>query len=117
MKSMNRRKKVLAGVMLAAGFLLVVCIGGAACSEWAVATDFTQKNLPPGAGHLFGTDWMGRDMLARTLKGLSLSILLGILAAGASACIALILGIASATLGKIRRGFFPDHDTRTTLRV
>ena len=41
MKSMNRRKKVLAGVMLAAGFLLVVCIGGAACSEWAVATDFT----------------------------------------------------------------------------
>lgn len=100
MKSMNRRKKVLAGVMLAAGFLLVVCIGGAACSEWAVATDFTQKNLPPGAGHLFGTDWMGRDMLARTLKGLSLSILLGMLAAGASACIALILGIASATLGK-----------------
>ena len=100
MKSMNRRKRVLFGVMLAAGLLLVVCIGGAACSEWAVATDFTQKNLPPGAGHLFGTDWMGRDMLARTLKGLSLSILLGILAAGASACIALILGIASATLGK-----------------
>ena len=55
-------------------------------SELAVATDFTQKNLPPGAGHLFGTDWMGRDMLARTLKGLSLSIFLGILAAGASAC-------------------------------
>ena len=92
MKHLNRRKRVMAGVALATAFLLAVFIGGSICSELAVATDFTQKNLPPGAGHLFGTDWMGRDMLARTLKGLSLSIFLGILAAGASACIALILG-------------------------
>ena len=39
-------------------------------------------------------------MLARTLRGLSISILLGILAAAASAVIALILGTASAMLGK-----------------
>ena len=36
----------------------------------AMTTDFSRKNLPPCAGHLFGTDWMGRDMLARTLTGL-----------------------------------------------
>ena len=47
-----------------AAFFHGVFIGGSICSELAVATDFTQKNLPPGAGHLFGTDWMGRDMLA-----------------------------------------------------
>ena len=39
-------------------------------------------------------------MLVRTLRGLSISILLGILAAAASAVIALILGSASAMLGK-----------------
>ena len=39
-------------------------------------------------------------MLMRTLKGLSLSILIGILAAAVSAVIALVLGVASATLGK-----------------
>ena len=62
MKHLNRRKRVMAGVALATAFLLAVFIGGSICSELAVATDFTQKNLPPGAGHLFGTDWMGRDM-------------------------------------------------------
>ena len=39
-------------------------------------------------------------MLARTLKGLSISILIGILAAVVSAAVALILGIASAAMGK-----------------
>ena len=48
----------------------------------------------------FGTDWMGRDMLARTLTGLSLSIRIGLCTAGISAVLALTLGIMSALLGK-----------------
>ena len=47
----------------------------------------------------FGTDWMGRDMLARTLTGLSLSIRIGVLTAAVSAVIALAIGIAAALLG------------------
>ena len=39
-------------------------------------------------------------MLVRTLKGISLSVLLGMAAAAVSAFIALALGIAAATLGK-----------------
>lgn len=50
--------------------------------------------------HLFGTDWLGRDMLSRTLKGLSVSILIGGAAAAASAVISLTLGIMAAVLGK-----------------
>ena len=65
-----------------------------------MTTDFSRKNLPPCAGHLFGTDWMGRDMLARTLAGLSLSIRIGILTAAVSAVVALVLGVAAATLGR-----------------
>ena len=45
MKHLNRRKRVMAGVALATAFLLAVFIGGSICSELAVATDFTQKNL------------------------------------------------------------------------
>lgn len=60
MKHLNRRKRVMAGVALATAFLLAVFIGGSICSELAVATDFTQKNLPPGAGHLLArTGWDG----------------------------------------------------------
>ena len=43
---------------------------------------------------------MGRDMLARTLTGLSLSIRIGLCTAGISAVLALTLGIMSALLGK-----------------
>lgn len=39
-------------------------------------------------------------MLARTLKGLSMSILIGVVSAAVSAVVALVLGIAAATLGK-----------------
>lgn len=57
-----------------------------------------RKNLPPGTGGLFGTDWMGRDMLKRTVAGLSLSIRLGLLTAAISAAVALALALL-ASLG------------------
>jgi len=50
--------------------------------------------------HPFGTDWLGRDMLSRTLKGMSISIYIGLFASVISAVIAAILGAAAATLGK-----------------
>lgn len=100
MKNMNRRKKVLLGLAVSIVILAAVCIGGIFCTDAARTTDFSRKNLSPCLQYLFGTDWLGRDMLARTLKGISLSIMLGIVAAAVSACIALILGIVAATMGK-----------------
>lgn len=96
----NRRERVLAGLIAATIFLLCVCIGGIFCTEAAVETDFSRKNLAPCFTYLFGTDWLGRNMLARSLKGLSVSILLGVISAGISAVIALVLGVVSATMGK-----------------
>lgn len=100
MKRLNRRQRVLIGLGISVAFLSLICIAGIFHTEAARVTDFSRKNLAPCMNYMFGTDWLGRDMLARTLKGLSLSILIGILAAGVSAVIALILGIASATMGK-----------------
>lgn len=96
----NRRARVLAGLAGAAVFLLCICISGIFFGEAAVETDFSRKNLPPCIPYLFGTDWLGRDMLARTLCGLSVSILLGAASASVSAGIALLLGVVSATMGK-----------------
>jgi peptide/nickel transport system permease protein len=58
----------------------------------ALKPDFTQKNLPPSIQNPFGTDWMGRDMLLRTIKGLSISIIIGLVASFVSAMIAVIIG-------------------------
>lgn len=100
MKRLNRRQRVLLGLGVSVVFLILICVAGLLSGEAARVTDFSRKNLAPCGKYIFGTDWLGRDMLARTLKGLSLSILIGILAAAVSAVIALVLGVASAVMGK-----------------
>jgi len=96
----NRRKTLLAWLIIAFTFLVVVCIAGMYCGDAARATDFSQKNIAPCLAHPFGTDWLGRDMFVRTLRGLSISILIGVSAATFSALMAFLLGVAAATLGK-----------------
>lgn len=98
--SRNLRRKTLWSFCCSVVFLVVVTIVGISMGEKAIITDFSRKNLVPCIPYVFGTDWMGRDMFARTLKGLSGSILIGIFASAISACLALLLGIMAATLGK-----------------
>lgn len=99
MKSFNMRQKTALFLLLALSFLLAVTILGPLFSPRAMETDLGRKNLAPCLPYLFGTDQLGRDMLARTLSGLSLSIRVGVLTAAVSAIIALSLGLAAATLG------------------
>ena len=94
------RMILLIACLLSAAILIAVVAAGIMLQGIATQTDFTQKNLPPSLEHPFGTDWMGRDMLARTLAGLSLSIFIGLLAAVMSSFIALILGSVAALGGK-----------------
>lgn len=100
MKQINQRKKMVAIFVLVVGFLTAVALVGSFCYESARITDFSRKNLKPGIPYLFGTDWLGRDMLTRTLNGLSMSILIGLCAAGISAVIAFVLGVLAAVGGK-----------------
>ncbi len=97
---LNRRQRVILLLCISVIFLGAVCIAGAFLSEAARETDFSRKNMEPCMRYLFGTDWLGRDMLIRTVTGMSLSIFIGILAAAISAMLALALGLASALLGK-----------------
>lgn len=97
---MNQRKKTKILLFSILIFLTFIVVAGAFSYEGAKVTDFSRKNLPPGFKYLFGTDWMGRDMLARTLAGLSMSILIGLLAASISAVIALLLGVTAAVGGE-----------------
>lgn len=98
-KSSNRMA-TLVKFAIAVAVLASVVVAGAVLQDAASATDFTQKNLAPSLAHPFGTDWMGRDMLVRTMAGLSTSVLVGLLAAGVSSVIAVVLGTAAALGGK-----------------
>ena len=96
----GNRKLTLAAFAIAIAALAAVVVAGVAATDAATVTDFSQKNLAPSLAHPFGTDWMGRDMLLRTLAGLSTSVLVGLLAATVSAFIALVLGAVAALGGK-----------------
>lgn len=102
---MNRRKKtvILTAILLA--IILATFIAGIFISDNAVAVDFANARQTPSLQHLFGTDWMGRDMFLRTLKGLSISITVGVVASAISAVIAVLVGVAAATGSKFIDGF------------
>lgn len=100
MKHLNGRMAAVFLFGLAVLFLAAVTAAGWGFEEEALVTDFSRKNLEPCGQYLFGTDWLGRDMFIRTLTGLSMSIRIGLLAAGVSSVLALILGTLAATMGK-----------------
>ena len=85
----------ISAVILLMPFLLSLVLGNEGLS-----TKLTARNLAPSLQHWFGTDWLGRDMLTRTVKGLTLSIGVGLIAATISGLIAAALGLMAATLGQ-----------------
>ena len=97
----NRRQKTILIIVLASILLISVVLGGIFIDENRIATNLTARNMMPSFEYLFGTDWLGRDMFARTLMGLTLSIGVGLIGALGSAIIALILGMIAATMGKV----------------
>jgi ABC-type dipeptide/oligopeptide/nickel transport system permease subunit len=96
----SRRLWTLLILIFAALFLAALFIGGLLTPPSAYDVNFAEKNETPGLRHLFGTDWLGRDMFARTIKGLSTSIIIGVCASAVSTVMALILGVAAASLGR-----------------
>lgn len=100
MRSMNRRQRTLTITIVTAAALALIVLGGLLSGNDKIASHLELRNLAPSWAHPFGTDWLGRDMFARTLKGLVLSIGVGMTAAASSVVIAMALGLAAATMGK-----------------
>lgn len=95
------REKTISLIVFCTLVILTTLITGNNVSDKDLAVNFSQKNLAPSINHLFGTDWMGRDMFYRTMKGITLSIKIGLLSSFFSGVVALVLGLMSATCGKV----------------
>lgn len=96
-KILNRRKKTIMFAILIFAVLFGIYLSGTLLSNELIQADFSQKGLSPSLKHPFGTDMLGRDMLVRTIKGLAVSIVVGVVASTVSAVIALIVGVIAAT--------------------
>src|SRR5690625_5312325 len=78
-------------------FLVIIILTGLLLDKESIATDLIERTVSPSWSHLFGTGWLGRDMFARTMMGLSLSIGVGLAGAIGSVIIALVLGMIAST--------------------
>lgn len=99
-KRSNERRRMLISAIGAALLLVSIGIGSWLLDSSGLSVQLNNRNLPPSLTHLFGTDWLGRDMLSRTVKGLALSIQVGLLGSISSVLIAAMMGLMAATLGK-----------------
>ena len=92
--SANLRTKTL--VIIAISALVIVSIFVCGYFVRDIPSSFANANQMPSLEHIFGTDWMGRDMFQRTIAGLGLSIMVGFIASAVSTCISIILGLFSS---------------------
>ena len=93
---LNLRQKTILIIGLTTLLLLTIVISSWLMGGESLPVNFEYKNLAPSMAHPFGTDWMGRDMLTRTIEGLGLSIVIGTIASTFSSALAIILGLLSS---------------------
>ncbi len=100
MRRLNYRRKAVILASLTFLLLVIVYIAGIVISEDAVTGSFLDAGESPSLEHLFGTDALGRDLFLRTIKGLSLSITVGLTASALSGILAILVGLGVATGSK-----------------
>ena len=66
------------GAVLLLGFVIAALFAPLLAPQDPARLDLGRRLLGPGAGHLFGTDELGRDILSRLLYGARLSMLVGV---------------------------------------
>ncbi|MDP2218196.1 MAG: ABC transporter permease [Methanolobus sp.] len=99
LRPLNLRQRTILLIILMSLLVITILTSSLYMDSELLSTNFGSKNLAPSLEHPFGTDWMGRDMLARTLAGLGLSIMVGIFASTISTLISVFLGLFSS-MGK-----------------
>ena len=97
--ALGPRERSLISVILFSLAVIAVMIVGNGISDADILPNFSNINQAPQSAHPFGTDWMGRDMLSRTLKGLTISLWVGFFSAATSSAIAVVLGIIGPVFG------------------
>jgi len=95
----RQNKLAVFGAIILAAILLLCLLG-----PFALPHNFQEQNLalgasPPSAAHWFGTDALGRDLLARILHGGRISFAVGILATLVSLLIGVIYGLIAGLAG------------------
>ncbi len=102
LKSFLHNKLAIGGLIITVLLLLLSILSPVIAPVGPYEMDVVNKLKPPSAAHIFGTDNLGRDVFARTVYGIKLSLFVG----AATACVTFILGLLLGLLA----GYFKFWD-------
>ena len=88
--------------------IFCVIVAVAIAAQWiadydtvVIKINIAERLQPPGARHWFGTDELGRDILARVIYGARISLAVGVIATAISVFLGLIMGALAAYYGGV----------------
>jgi peptide/nickel transport system permease protein len=95
------RQKVGVAGLIVLVLMFVLAYFGPYLTHWKY-DDFDQSNIlaGPSSSHFFGVDDIGRDVFARTLRGLQKSLIIGLAAALLTTLIAAVAGSVAGYFGR-----------------
>jgi peptide/nickel transport system permease protein len=104
------RKGAVVGIIVISAFILFAVLAPWIMPYDPITTSWALVRKPPSALHWFGTDDLGRDIMARVIFGARASLLAGAISVG----IALSIGVPLGLLAGYRGGFIDALISRIT---
>ncbi|WP_283249813.1 ABC transporter permease [Streptomyces sp. TS71-3] len=93
------RKSALAGLVVVV-LLFVLAFAGPFLTHWSYSDiDYTALRAAPSADHWFGTNRIGQDVFAQTVRGLQKSLLIGLLVGLVATVLAAVVGAGAGYFG------------------
>ena len=110
LRRLIKRKGAVVGMAVIAVFVVLALFAPLLVPFDPIATSWTLVRKAPSSQHWFGTDDLGRDVLARVVYGARASLLAGLISVG----IALGVGVPLGLLSGYRGGFVDALISRIT---
>lgn len=92
----NFNSYIVLGIILMCIPIIVSIVGGFKVQNDPLVTDPLIRLQAPGAEHLMGTDDVGRDVFARVIIGIRVSLFIGLLVAIISGIVGVMAGVIAA---------------------
>lgn len=95
LRSFFKKKLVVLGFLITVIMAFIAIFAPLLATHDIYAIDVMGKLKPPGSGHLFGTDHLGRDVFSRVEFGIRISMEVGLFTAGITLVVGMLLGLAA----------------------
>jgi len=101
MRRLAKRRAALVGMTVVAFFIALSILAPIVSPYDPLATNWAMVRKPPSMLHLFGTDEIGHDILARIIWGSRASLMAGIISVSLALAIGVPIGLLTGYIGGI----------------